>query len=223
MTIHLTKKGSISHGTSSGQFIKTVEKLGYVPPCVRDAFSWLQHPFGRVGRGTKAQIIWFWQYYEGTEFGRPPEILKPDSARCGECVFQEPPWSQGYAGCSHSWLHNHDGDCQAFFSRAEFLKLRPDYAEFCVKPPLICDDTDVAHLGSLAYWADGTCYDDLPHATLNIPSSYYASLNMEWLHESGLYSAIEAERLRRFWQWTEEEAKKVGMYQYNMFLTALSK
>lgn len=208
-------QGRISRNTFDGKFIADVERLGFVPPCVRDAFSWLPFPVSKNGKGKKARLVWYWEAHDEP----PPEIMSPDSPRCNECIFQEPAWSEGYAGCSHSWLHDRDGDCRAFMARQEVLELRPDYAKFCVPiRPVAEDDLDWERLSSVAYWRDGTRFCDF-RPSLNFPSHFFASLNATWLDEVGLYAELEQERLRRFLQWAKDETlKRTGMYQGNLFL-----
>jgi hypothetical protein len=37
-----------------------------------------------------------------------------------------------------------------------------------------------------------------------------------------MYQAVEGERLRRFWQWAEEETiRRAGVFQPNLFLSSL--
>ena len=81
--------GRLPRNESAGQFIATVETLGYVPPCVRDAFSWLPHAVGERGRRRRdKEIIWSWELYND-----PPPTPRPPGVRCSQCVFQEPRWS----------------------------------------------------------------------------------------------------------------------------------
>jgi hypothetical protein len=211
------QRGRLPRNTHAGQFVATVEKLGYVPVCVRDAFSWLPHPWGKAGRSRDSGLIWFWQGYAG-EYGRPPSPEQPSGSRCRHCVFQEPSWSQGYAGCSHSWLHDRDDECRAFLDRAELLARLPGYAQFC-QPPQVAPE-----LLHTPYWSDGTTYAAFG-PSCNFPSGYYARLNVpEWVASGAerMYQAVEGERLRRFWQWAEEETiRRAGVFQPNLFLSSL--
>jgi hypothetical protein len=204
-----TPTGRPKKNTRDGQFIAQVEALGWVPYCVQDAFSWLPHPWGRANR-TKP-LAWFWEPYGDP----PPPILDPQGGRCIECIFQEPPWSQSYARCSHSWLHDHDGDCQAFFARSRFLDLHPAYTDFC-RPPSV-----PLQLLDRPYRHDGTPYGSY-RPTANLPSGYCAWLNYrQWWDNgaAGLYSATQNERLRRFWQWAADRSiEESGAYQPNLFL-----
>ncbi len=195
--------------TRDGQFIALVEKLGFVPFCVRDAFSWLPHPVGHEPRRRSGPWIWFWEQH-----GDPaPTPEAPDSPRCNDCIFQEPPWSQGYAGCSHSWLHDKDQRCRAFFSRAEFLKQRPDYAQVCrpIQPDVPA--ADWARLSQVPYWSTGERFIDFAPSA-NFPSHFYATLNWEELDEIDFYSSIEVERLRRFDEWKRSKTiETLGTFQ----------
>lgn len=213
--------GRIPRNVRGGQWIATVERLGCVPPCVRDAFSWLPHPY-TVTRGV---VTWFWMGKNverrrgGIDYeADPPTPQRPDSERCSSCIFQEPPWSQGYAGCSHSWLHDRDGDCQGFVARPEFLERQPSYAEFC-RPPSLGDNI---HLLPHPYWSDGTRYSDFG-PSCNLPSGYHARISKPGWFEAGacsVYASLERERHRRFWQWARDKtAEETGAFQYNMFVS----
>ena len=207
--------GRLPRNESDGKFIAQVEALGYVPPCVRDAFSWLPHPYVRRGRGRRAEVIWFWELHDE----RPPTPQEPPGSRCSQCVFQEPRWSQGYAGCSHSWLHDRDEDCRAFYVRDEILARFPSSAGIC-RPP----NVEHPRLLSVPYWSDGSTYADF-HPSCNLPSAYYAWLNWRdwWMRSGGqgVYAAIDRERLRRFWQWAEDESiRQIGFFQGNLFISA---
>jgi hypothetical protein len=214
--------GRIPKNTRSGGQIATVERLGYVPPCVKDAFSWLPHPYGMVGRGKKAKPMWFWEAHLENRRpvpngNPPPAILAADGQRCHRCVFQEPAWSQNHAMCSHSWLNDHGGECRVFIDRDEFLEVQPGYARFC-RPPKLADAPD--ELMSRPYRPDGTLYSEY-RSSCNLPSGYVARLNMpKWYAAAAsLYGLVEQERLRRFWQWAREETtKQIGVFQLNMFL-----
>jgi len=216
------KQPGISRNTKTGRWIYDVETLGYVPPCVRDAFSWLPHGWIKHGRGKSARLVWDWQ----TRDGGPHQPQTPDSDRCTRCIFQEPKWSQGYAGCSHSWLHDRDGDCRAFVDAKDMIERDQRWATFCHVPvldPSMADGDDVALLITSPYLPDGTRWMDLT-ASCNIPSSYYAQLNMPAFLNffQDVYGSLEIERLRRFRQWSADEIEReTGFYQYNMFLSEM--
>ena len=206
--------GRLPRNESAGQFIATVETLGYVPACVRDAFSWLPHAWGERGRRRRdKEIIWSWELYDD-----PPPAPRPPGARCNQCVFQEPRWSQGYAGCSHSWLHDQDGGCRAFFSRGEMLARFPSSAGIC-RPPGV----EHPRLLHVPYWSDGSTYADFG-PSCNLPSGYCAHLNWrDWWEEGGQgwYVEPERERLRRFWEWARAQTiRQAGFFQDNLFISA---
>lgn len=216
----MSTPGKLGRNVRNGRWISDVEQLGYVPPCVRDAFSWLPHGFIKHGRGKSARLVWDWQVRDG----KPQTPQAPDSERCNRCIFQEPKWSQSYAGCSHSWLHDRDGNCQAFFDRAELIAKDARWAEFC-KPPVLddraTDGDDASALLAAPYLADGTRWIDI-QPSCNLPSAYYAQLNNRALMDcfGKVYLWVEGERLRRFWEWARDEVTaETGSFQYNMFLT----
>jgi len=222
----MTVPGRIAKNTKAGQTIAQVEQLGRVPPCVRDAFSWLPYPWGKIGHGKNAKKVWFWEYnatmparsQAAPTLAPPPPIQAPSSERCNLCIFQEPEWSQGYAGCSHSWLWDHDGDCQAFYSRDELLARRPEFADFCKVPAL--PELEGDPVLDRPYRPGGKPYSVFT-ASCHWPSAYIANLNMRAFaqYAHSVYSAVMAERWRRFWQWAEEETlKREGRFQYS-FLT----
>jgi len=199
--------GRLPENSNEGKWIAYVERLGYVPPCVRDASSWLPHPYVQNKRG---EMVWYWMAH-----GDPPPDIQPPGERCNDCIFQEPAWSQGFAGCSHSWLHDRDGDCQVFVDRTEFLERQPSYENFCHPPGLV----DV-HLETFPYWSDGTTYAEFTPST-NLPSGYFVRLNMPRLIRAGaalLYEVVDHERWRRFWQWAERvTVERLGAYQAGLF------
>ena len=207
-------EGRLKRNTREGKWIESVRRLGQVPPCVRDAFSWLPHPLSKGKRGRGGRLIWFWMshHQDQPDAKFAPAIAPPDSERCYSCIFQEPAWSQGYAGCSHSFLRDKDGDCQAFVDRDELLAQHPSYHGVC-QPPGIPADAD---LHALPYWRDGTCCQDFKPSA-NLPSGYHVRLNMRgWWNDgaSTIYGASEHERLRRFWQWAEQiTIEREGVYQ----------
>lgn len=206
--------GKLKKNIRLGEMAAAVAQLGYVPPCVADAFSWLPHPFTQVGRGRKKKVLWFWEVYGDP----PPAQSEWNGQRCGECIFQEPKWSQKYPRCAHSWCHDDDGDCQAFYSVDEFLEVNPSYADFCRVPTL--DGSE--HLLDTPYLPDGTTYREFKPCC-RFPSHHHARIDMTWWYQNeavrNTYAAVEYERLRRFQQHVAEEtAREEGGYQMDMFL-----
>jgi hypothetical protein len=120
----------------------------------------------------------------------------------------------------NSWMHDHDGDCQAFMDRDEFLAIHPTYAQICVPPRLGDSVLGMEEMLQRPYRQDGTRYIDY-QPSCNLPSGYHARLNMpRWFASAQpVYDAIEYERLRRFRQWARmQEIQQTGTYQYDMFL-----
>ena len=210
----MSRPSHLPANTQDGKFIADVARLGWVPFCVRDAFSWLPHPVGHLPRRRKGPWVWNWDMQSEP----PPTPMPPDSLRCNECIFQEPIWSEGYAGCSHSWLHDRDQQCRAFFARVEFLKLRPDYAQVCcpIRPDVPSEDWE--RLSQTPYWSTGERFADFK-PSLHFPSHFYVTLNWEALDEIGFYDEIEVERLRRFKEWTQAKTvETLGAFQLSLDL-----
>ncbi len=201
--------------TSDGEMARSVRRLGYVPPCVKDAFSWLPHAYAMKGRGKKARPYWFWEVGQG-DLAAPP---MNDGLRCVTCVFREPEWSQTYAGCSYSWLNDHDGECQMYWKVEEAVAHSPALATFCRKPRLQYPELELR-----PYLADGRTYAELPDFSPHLPNRYIGLLNYrEWVNNTpamqAIYQCAEAERLRRFRQWEIDKTIEVkGAFQLNLFL-----
>lgn len=236
----------------AGKFVAAVRELGYVPFCVQDAFSWLTPAVpalsGQIQAVVQAALAaglqpsragdeellaldgitprrvtvfraWLSAGGPGNDVQRDHGPLPADGERCSDCVFQSPSWSQCHAKCSHSWLHDHDGDCRAFVGHDYLLGLNPGYARFCPKPRVMGWAYDIFP-DVFPGWKR---WDELPEATCNLPSHYYARLNLrEWYDGRAVqagYWAVERERLRRFAEWANDEAlREAGVEAAQSFL-----
>lgn len=204
-----------------GALIRDALATGVVPFCVRDAFSWLPHPYGNIGTRKHPNFVWGWNHGHGDERDRVPD-KQPCGKRCANCVFQEPAWSQGHAACSMSWLHDDDGDCRAFLARADILAEHPHLENCCV--PLHPFDAQIPdeareRMSNEPYWSDGTTFAEFK-PSCNFPSEYYAMLNWrEWYQNGGwqLYEPAQRERLRRLEQYADDlELQKRGFRQLDL-------
>ena len=203
---------------SDDSFARDVKRLGYVPFCVRDAFSWLPHSFTNFGTRKHPRIDWYWM-----QGGDDVPAKQPCGKRCPDCIFQEPEWSQGHAACAMSWLNDDDGDCRAFISRQEFRAQHgTTFDEICMPMAPTSEEMDPATWARLAqapYWSDGTPFTTF-QPSLNFPSEYYALLNwQEWYENGGgqLYAHTRRERMRRFEQYADDkELQKRGVLQLDL-------
>jgi|GEM_PF-5118766 len=202
---------------SGDSFVRDVKRLGHVPFCVRDAFSWLPHPGGNTGTRKHPQYNWYW-----VKQGDSAPAKLPCGQRCHNCIFQEPTWAQGHAGCTMSWLNDDDGDCRAFISREQIREVHgTKFDDTCVPmfPFEGIDDATCERLANSPYWSDSTTFASF-QPTLNFPSEYYARLNWETWYENGgwkLYAHTQAERMRRFMQYAgDKELQKRGVRQLDL-------